>query len=249
MQKATRRRDASCKLEVDGEPIALLRRASTSTSCCRRRRASAASRSPPRRTRTDEIELQIRLIPGGQLHDARVHRDEGRRHGCASRGRSARSSCARTATKPIIFVAGATGFAPVKSMVEHAFHIGMKRRMILYWGVRSLRRTCTCPSCREQWAARARELHVRAGALRAAAGGPLDRPHRPRARGDPRRLSRPLRPPDLRLRLGEDGRGRASGVHGARPVAGRLLLRRVPARAAPRAQDRRRGHGASSGGG
>ena len=55
-----------------------------------------------------------------------------------SRGRWARSSCARTRDKPIIFVAGATGFAPVKSMVEHAFHVGMKRRMVLYWGVRSL---------------------------------------------------------------------------------------------------------------
>jgi CDP-4-dehydro-6-deoxyglucose reductase len=41
--------------------------------------------------------------------------------------------------KPIIFVAGATGFAPVKSMVEYAFHTGMKRQMILYWGVRSLK--------------------------------------------------------------------------------------------------------------
>jgi NAD(P)H-flavin reductase len=39
--------------------------------------------------------------------------------------------------KPIIFVAGATGFAPVKSMLEHAFHAGVKRPMVLYWGVRS----------------------------------------------------------------------------------------------------------------
>lgn len=41
--------------------------------------------------------------------------------------------------KPIIFVAGATGFAPVKSMVEYAFRTGLKRRMILYWGVRALK--------------------------------------------------------------------------------------------------------------
>lgn len=39
--------------------------------------------------------------------------------------------------KPMIFVAGATGFAPVKSMLEHAFHAGVKRPMLLYWGVRS----------------------------------------------------------------------------------------------------------------
>jgi CDP-4-dehydro-6-deoxyglucose reductase len=54
--------------------------------------------------------------------------------------------------KPIIFVAGATGFAPVKSMVEHAFHIGMKRKMILYWGVRS-KRDLYLPDLPAQWAA------------------------------------------------------------------------------------------------
>ena len=40
--------------------------------------------------------------------------------------------------KPIIFVAGSTGFAPVKSMVEYAFHAGLRRPMYLYWGVKSV---------------------------------------------------------------------------------------------------------------
>lgn len=43
--------------------------------------------------------------------------------------------------KPIIFVASGTGFAPVKSILEHVFHItrirGNSRNMILYWGVRT----------------------------------------------------------------------------------------------------------------
>jgi CDP-4-dehydro-6-deoxyglucose reductase len=38
--------------------------------------------------------------------------------------------------KPIIFIASGTGFAPVKAMIEHALHIGIKRPMHLYWGVR-----------------------------------------------------------------------------------------------------------------
>jgi CDP-4-dehydro-6-deoxyglucose reductase len=38
--------------------------------------------------------------------------------------------------KPIIFVASGTGFAPVKSIIEHALHTGFKREMHLYWGVR-----------------------------------------------------------------------------------------------------------------
>ena len=40
--------------------------------------------------------------------------------------------------KPMLFVAGGTGFAPVKAQIEHAFHHGVDRQMVLYWGVRSL---------------------------------------------------------------------------------------------------------------
>ncbi|MDP2693981.1 MAG: CDP-6-deoxy-delta-3,4-glucoseen reductase, partial [Gallionella sp.] len=38
--------------------------------------------------------------------------------------------------KPAIFVAGGTGFAPVKSMIEHALHLGLQRPIHLYWGGR-----------------------------------------------------------------------------------------------------------------
>jgi hypothetical protein len=38
--------------------------------------------------------------------------------------------------KPIIFLASGTGFAPIKSIVEHAFHNGVTRQMVLYWGGR-----------------------------------------------------------------------------------------------------------------
>jgi NAD(P)H-flavin reductase len=54
-------------------------------------------------------------------------------------------------SKPIIFVAGATGFAPVKSMIEHAFHAGMKRPMVLYWGTRRLDDMYARELC-ESWA-------------------------------------------------------------------------------------------------
>ena len=39
--------------------------------------------------------------------------------------------------KPMIFVAGGTGFAPIKAVIEHAFHLGIDRPMVLYWGARS----------------------------------------------------------------------------------------------------------------
>ena len=40
--------------------------------------------------------------------------------------------------KPILFVASGTGFAPIKSIIEHVLHIGMKRPMYFYWGGRKL---------------------------------------------------------------------------------------------------------------
>jgi NAD(P)H-flavin reductase len=42
----------------------------------------------------------------------------------------------RESEHPILFVAGATGFAPIKSIVEDAFARGLARPMWLYWGVR-----------------------------------------------------------------------------------------------------------------
>ena len=41
--------------------------------------------------------------------------------------------------KPIIFVAGGTGFAPIKAIIEHVLHHDLLRPITLYWGVRSLR--------------------------------------------------------------------------------------------------------------
>jgi CDP-4-dehydro-6-deoxyglucose reductase len=38
--------------------------------------------------------------------------------------------------KPIIFIASGTGFAPIKAIIEHALHLGIKRPMHFYWGVR-----------------------------------------------------------------------------------------------------------------
>jgi len=44
-----------------------------------------------------------------------------------------------TDTRPAILVAGGTGFAPIKAMVEQALEEGITRPMHLFWGVRSLR--------------------------------------------------------------------------------------------------------------
>jgi NAD(P)H-flavin reductase/ferredoxin len=86
---------------------------------------------------TDQIELQIRWIEGGRFT---THVFTAMKEGDVVRFEGPLGSffLREDSTKPIIFVAGATGFAPVKSMVEYAFRTGMKRQMLLYWGVRSL---------------------------------------------------------------------------------------------------------------
>jgi CDP-4-dehydro-6-deoxyglucose reductase len=38
--------------------------------------------------------------------------------------------------RPIVLVAGGTGFAPIKAIVEHALNKGIRRAMTLYWGAR-----------------------------------------------------------------------------------------------------------------
>jgi NAD(P)H-flavin reductase len=42
----------------------------------------------------------------------------------------------RDSDKPILFVAGSTGFAPIKSIIEDMMIKGIAREMTLYWGAR-----------------------------------------------------------------------------------------------------------------
>ncbi len=81
------------------------------------------------------MEMHIRLIPGGKFT---THVFESMKVGeeLQLEGPLGTFFLQEEGDKPIVFVAGATGFAPVKSMLEHAFHRGIRRRMYLYWGTR-----------------------------------------------------------------------------------------------------------------
>ncbi len=53
--------------------------------------------------------------------------------------------------RPMIFIAGGTGFAPIKGQLEHAFQAEIDRPAQLYWGVRA-ERDLYLPELAEQWA-------------------------------------------------------------------------------------------------
>jgi CDP-4-dehydro-6-deoxyglucose reductase len=84
----------------------------------------------------DGIELHVRHVPGGGFTDwvfgdmpeGAVLRIEGPLGTFVPREDSER---------PMLFVAGGTGFAPVKAIIEHFIHLGSTRPMALYWGVRA----------------------------------------------------------------------------------------------------------------
>lgn len=83
----------------------------------------------------ERIELHIRRIPGGRF-TARVF--GGLKVGDTLRieGPLGRFQWQEIGERPVLFVAGATGFAPVKSLLEAAFARGLSQPLELYWGVR-----------------------------------------------------------------------------------------------------------------
>ena len=83
-----------------------------------------------------ELELHVRHMPGGLFTDRLFTTEmEG---GILKMRAPLGSFFVRTdADKPIVLLASGTGFAPIKSMVEHAQATGSRRPMRLYWGGRT----------------------------------------------------------------------------------------------------------------
>lgn len=106
---------------------------------------------------TGRIALHVRLVPGGRF-TPRVF--ESMRVGERLRleGPLGGFILREPSDKPLIFVAGATGFAPVKSLLEQAFALGVTRPLYLYWGVRR-RRDFYLLELPERWAAAHANFH------------------------------------------------------------------------------------------
>ena len=83
------------------------------------------------------LELHVRHVPGGFFTDPLFTTYKGREI-LRIEGPLGGFYLRETSDKPMIFVAGGTGFAPIKAMLLHLFHHEVDRPMVLYWGARSL---------------------------------------------------------------------------------------------------------------
>ena len=100
-----------------------------------RRRAFSIANAPHA---SDQIELHVRHVAGGgfttyvfdEMQVGALLRVEGPLGTFVPREDSER---------PMLMIAGGTGFAPIKALIEHFRHLGTRRPIALYWGARTPR--------------------------------------------------------------------------------------------------------------
>lgn len=84
------------------------------------------------------IELHVRRVPGGAFTDY-LFDELTERSILRIQAPLGTFVLREESERPLLFVGGGTGFAPLKAMLEHAFHTGITQPMQLYWGVRAER--------------------------------------------------------------------------------------------------------------
>ena len=189
------------------------------------RRRSFSMANPPHDDAL--IELHVRHVPGGFFTDPLFTQYKGREI-LRLEGPLGSFYLREETDKPMIFVAGGTGFAPIKAMIEHALHHEIDRPMVLYWGARSLK-DLYMPELPGRWQQQHPILHVHPGAV-GAAGRSDAWPGRTGLRAPRRdgRLPRPVGLPGLRVRRAGDDRRGATRLHAVvRPSRGRVLRRQL----------------------
>ena len=95
------------------------------------------------------LELHVRKSPGGAF-SRYVFEEMKERAILRFEGPLGTFYLREESDKPIIFVAGGTGFAPVKALIEHAFEKQFDQPMVLYWGARS-RKDLYMPQLPSKW--------------------------------------------------------------------------------------------------
>jgi len=84
------------------------------------------------------LELHVRHVPGGKFTD-HVFNTMKEKDLVRLRGPLGTFFLREQSERPIIFIAGGTGFAPIKGIIEHAAAAGIRRAMDFFWGVRARR--------------------------------------------------------------------------------------------------------------
>ena len=195
------------------------------------RRRSFSMANPPHDDAL--LELHIRHVPGGYFSDQLFNDFKGREI-LRFEGPLGTFFLREESDKPIILVAGGTGFAPIKAVIEHALHhrIEERRPMVLYWGVRA-KRDLYLPELPGRWQQQSGGFTFIPVLSEPAPGDDVARTHGIRPPGRARRLRRPVGLPGLRVRRPGDDRHRAQGVHrNARPADQRVLRRQFHLRGA-----------------
>jgi CDP-4-dehydro-6-deoxyglucose reductase, E3 len=82
------------------------------------------------------LELHLRLIPGGAFTQY-VFNEMPQKSIMRIEGPFGTFFLRENTEKPIIFIAGGTGFAPIKGIIEHMLHKGIQRNITLYWGAKT----------------------------------------------------------------------------------------------------------------
>jgi CDP-4-dehydro-6-deoxyglucose reductase len=82
------------------------------------------------------LELHVRHIPGGRFTD-QVFGDMKEKTILRFEGPLGTFFLREDSDRPVLLIGGGTGFAPLKSIVDHALHKGIERRIHVFWGARS----------------------------------------------------------------------------------------------------------------
>ncbi|HVT31982.1 MAG TPA: CDP-6-deoxy-delta-3,4-glucoseen reductase [Rhodanobacteraceae bacterium] len=112
-----------------------------------RRRAFSIANAPHE---SDQIELHVRRVAGG---DFTSHVFDAMRIGDLLRVEGPLGTFVprEDSERAMLMVAGGTGFAPIKALIEHFRHLGARRSIVLYWGARAPR-DLYLRALPEQWA-------------------------------------------------------------------------------------------------
>jgi CDP-4-dehydro-6-deoxyglucose reductase len=105
------------------------------------------------------LELHVRHVPGGSF-SRYVFSDLKEKALLRIQGPRGRFVLREASDRPMVFMAGGTGFAPIKGIIEHALAEGVRRDIWLYWGARA-RRDLYLDDLARGWEAEHANVHYR----------------------------------------------------------------------------------------